>query len=577
MTEHIYPKKIKGRIYYYLQRSWREKINPEDSGSIKGSGKSRVKTETTYLGTAASIMQRLRQIRKPLEVRTREFGFVAAAYSTMIEIGLVDLLKQHLGGKRFGIPLWVFFSLAIINRLQRATSKESMGKWASKTILPRLLGFDAKRIHSKSFWYATDEVICEKQLREKRGRHPELKEELFVGVDDGTFRKIEEQLFENLKSKYELSSNVLLYDTTNFFTYFEEPMRAEVARSGHNKSSRHHLKQIGLALCVEKVWGIPLFHRLYRGNSHDSKTFAQIVDEMISQIQGGFNQIEELVLVLDKGNNSKENFASLKGKIKWVGSLVLSHFADLIDLPLSQYAGEWKALRYHRCERKVMGIECVLVMSYNEKLYRKQKLKLESEIEKLKRKVEAKWSEYRHKPKSVPAGIKSLVRESRYGKYIEVRCEEGKPAFDLCSSQIGESTKRFGKNLLFCSELNAESGWIISQYKSKQRIEDDFKLVKDPELIRWQPIRHWTDSKIFAFGFCCVMGLVVMRIMQLKAWRAGIKMSPAVLKEELSDLQEVIMVYDQKHAETKVTSRSSIQQRLWELFELERIEAKLTS
>ena len=55
------------------------------------------------------------------------------------------------------------------------------------------------------------------------------------------------------------------------------------------------------------------------------------------------------------------------------------------------------------------------------------------------------------------------------------------------------------------------------------------------------------------------------------------EMSPAVLKKELTDLQEVIMIYDQKHAETKVTSRSSIQQRLWELFELGRIETKLVS
>jgi transposase len=298
---------------------------------------------------------------------------------------------------------------------------------------------------------------------------------------------------------------------------------------------------------------------------------------MINQIQGGFNQIEELVLVLDKGNNSKENFADLKGKIKWVGSLVPTHFADLIDLPLSQYSGEWEALRYYRCDRKVMGIECVLVMSYNDKLYRKQELKLKSEIEKLKQKVIVKWSEYKRTPRSVPAGIKSLVKDSRYGKYIDVRCEEGKPAFELCSSQIAESRKRFGKNLLFCSELEAESGWIISQYKSKQRIEEDFKLVKDPELIRWQPIRHWTDTKIFAFGFCCVMGLVVIRIMQLKASREGMEMSPAVLKEELADLQEVVMIYDQKHAETKITSRSSIQQRLWELFELGRIETKLIS
>ncbi len=40
MTEHIYPKKIDGKTYYYLQCTWREKIYKQDYGIKKGSGKS---------------------------------------------------------------------------------------------------------------------------------------------------------------------------------------------------------------------------------------------------------------------------------------------------------------------------------------------------------------------------------------------------------------------------------------------------------------------------------------------------------------------------------------------------------
>ena len=139
-----------------------------------------------------------------------------------------------------------------------------------------------------------------------------------------------------------------------------------------------------------------------------------------------------------------------------------------------------------------------------------------------------------------------------------------------------ERAKRFGKNLVFTGELEAESSWILAQYLAKHRIEEDFKLLKDPELIRWQPMRHWTDTKVFGFGFCCVMALVVIRLMQLTAHRAGMKMSAAVLKEELTDLRQVSMVYDEKSVETKVTARSSVQQHLWELFGLDRVEAEST-
>ena len=180
-----------------------------------------------------------------------------------------------------------------------------------------------------------------------------MEDELFVGIDDEVFAGIEEELLARLHSKYHLYGDALLYDTTNFFTYIEAPVRAKLAKTGHNKDSHHHLRQVGLAMCVDKEWGIPLFYRMYRGNAHDSKAFAQIVDELIAAIKAGFENVEQLVLVLDKGNNSKDNFARLKDKIKWVGSLVPSQHKELIELPLDAYEGRWDTYRHHRCKRKV--------------------------------------------------------------------------------------------------------------------------------------------------------------------------------------------------------------------------------
>ena len=45
MSEKIYPKIINGKTYYYLQSTYREKINPNDKGKNRGSGKSKVKTK----------------------------------------------------------------------------------------------------------------------------------------------------------------------------------------------------------------------------------------------------------------------------------------------------------------------------------------------------------------------------------------------------------------------------------------------------------------------------------------------------------------------------------------------------
>lgn len=576
MAERIIPKTINGNVYYYLQRTWREKIDPTHQGKQRGSGKSRIRTQSLYLGSAQSVVARLKNNHlKAIEVRHRSFGFVAAIYQTALEIGLVDLLQTHFSGTCYGVANWLYFMLPMINRLESATSKERMGDWAIATVLPTVLEFDATLLDSNSFWYATDEFISERDLRQKRKTNPGLEETLFVGLEDRLFNQIEERLARTLQQQFDLSWDIILYDTTNFFTYFEEPLRSQLAKSGHNKASRHHLKQVGLAVCVEKAWGIPLFHRVYRGNSHDSKTFPQVITELMAQMKANLGQIQNLVLVLDKGNNSEDNFALLQDTIQWVGSLVPTHYPDLLEKPLSSYQGRFKGWSYYTREEKIMKIDCRLVLTYYQPLAQKQKHTLEKGVEKLKNKLLEKWRQYKRTPKKVTAGLLSMIKKDRYGKYLQLHYHKGELVFSAtpCYEQ---QEAYFGKNLLFTDQINASAPWVIEQYHAKDKIEDGFKLLKDPGLIRWQPMRHWTDTKIRAFAFCAVMSLVLIRVMELKAAKAGLQMSPAVLKEELIDLREITMIYEDQTAQTLISQRSSVQKKLWKLFKLGFWEKRLT-
>ena len=124
--------------------------------------------------------------------------------------------------------------------------------------------------------------------------------------------------------------------------------------------------------------------------------------------------------------------------------------------------------------------------------------------------------------------------------------------------------------------MNADTGNLIDAYRGKNIIEDDFHLLKDVTLIRFRPIRHWTDTKIRSYAFCCVLAMTLIRVMQWKVeQRLGYKMSPALLKEELTDLQEIILVYSSHHAHRQISHRSTVQNKLWEVFELDQIEQQL--
>jgi transposase len=297
MAGRIYPKQIKGKTYYYYQESYREKVETGNNGKHKGSGKSRVHTKTIYLGDAQTILSLRKDVQRPVIVEHRAFGFLAAAYQTAVEFGMVETLKAHIKGKRYGIDRWLFFFITILNRLEYATSKNKMGRWIDKTILPELLGIKSKKLTSKNFWYVTDDVISEKTLKEKRKEQLPDEKDLFCGLDDKVFNKIEADIFEKLKPLLGKPERSAIYDTTNFFTFFESPKASELARTGHNKESRHHLCQIGLAMAVDRELGIPFFNRIYRGNSQDANTFNTIVSDLVKSIQSSFDSVEELVLV----------------------------------------------------------------------------------------------------------------------------------------------------------------------------------------------------------------------------------------------------------------------------------------
>ena len=418
MAGKIYPNSVKGKTYYYYKESVRVKIDVRDGGKIKGSGKSRVKTTTIYLGAADEIVAWKKQVKGPISVKHRAFGMTAAAYQVANEFGLVDVLKENIHGQRFGVERWVYFLTTIINRIDCATSKNKMADWAKKTVLPDILGVDAKKLSSKKFWYVTDDVTSETDLKKRLLSTPEG--DIFCGLDDKIFQKMETDLFSRVRSLMPSAVNALVYDTTNFFSFFETPDRSELAQTGHNKESRHNLRQVGLAMALDKSTGLPFFHRPYRGNSHDSRTLYAVMSDLLSTISQQFSGIDDLVFVLDKGNNSQENFDLLKKRLDWIGSLVPTHHPDLLAVPLTDYSITYGTMKAFTVQRTIMGHACSIIVTFNPKLALKQQHSIDKGIEKLKRQLQEKFASYKKKPSKMTSGLTSVYKENRRHKFVNV-------------------------------------------------------------------------------------------------------------------------------------------------------------
>jgi hypothetical protein len=70
-------------------------------------------------------------------------------------------------------------------------------------------------------------------------------------------------------ARFELSADVLAFDTTNFDTYIDSLTPGELARRGHAKSKRKDLRVVGLGVLVSETGHVPLLYRTYNGNGSD--------------------------------------------------------------------------------------------------------------------------------------------------------------------------------------------------------------------------------------------------------------------------------------------------------------------
>ncbi len=96
--------------------------------------------------------------------------------------------------------------------------------------------------------------------------------------------------------------------------------------------------------------------------------------------------------------------------------------------------------------------------------------------------------------------------------------------------------------------------------------------MKDPKVVSFSPMFHFTESKIRVHVFYCVLALLVARLMVREAEHAGMHMSVRELFDTLADIQETLMLYQgergRPRARRMLTEMDPSEQRLYDLFGL---------
>jgi hypothetical protein len=77
---------------------------------------------------------------------------------------------------------------------------------------------------------------------------------------------------------------------------------------------------------------------------------------------------------------------------------------------------------------------------------------------------------------------------------------------------------------------------LITIPRNPQQVESAFADMKDPHFLSWEPMFHWTDSKIRFHAFYCVLALILGRLLQRRAAQNGLSLSLQALFKALNGI-----------------------------------------
>ena len=128
--------------------------------------------------------------------------------------------------------------------------------------------------------------------------------------------------------------------------------------------------------------------------------------------------------------------------------------------------------------------------------------------------------------------------------------------------------------MLITSHDDWPAAEVIAGYRSQSEAESSFRQLKDPHVVSFSPMYHWTDHNIRVHVFTCVLALQLAHLMRYRARRAGLDLSVRELLSQLAAIGETVLIYPstegRPEARRMTTELTGHQPRLYDIFGLAR-------
>jgi transposase len=600
-TSHfrLYTEKRGNNKYVYIKQTYRVKIDNNAKGKTRNTGKSKVITKSEYVGTEQDVIKRLRHGNCLSSCITfRRLGLVAAAWKIAEEYALVDMINEAFGVKeRAGaMTLGEYIVTQSVLQIGCKTSRNKISKKYKDSALKWLIPGIEQKLNAKNYWNIIKSWMGRKPKKDEvPGRHhKKCLDENKVVFSRENISKFDIMLWNKVWSKENIKNRdvILYYDTTKFRVYHERKNNNEKITAGYGSKQPLFLPKLGFALAISE--GIPLHYMLYKANTTDVSLFPEVVKEICSTLKHMREEIKDVILVYDKGNNSASNVAevALADEIQtWIMSATIKNHVELRDMPLEKYrllnntergkAGH--ATHVYESYLNIYGCAQKVVVLFNPKTYEKKHKRFEEKLEKARSILTTKWAriskqnEYSLKEKKAMMEIhfkETKVESSSAERFFSFHISKDGTKITIRKKrvEIENHQKTFGKQLICSNNLSFEALEMTEIYIHRDEIEKANHHLKSIHIVSVTPIWIWNDVQIEAHIFTVFLSYFLSRILYRRILCAGITISYEAALSELEDIKEGINIYNygqkNKCVQQIVTRMSPTQKALCDALEL---------
>jgi transposase len=469
-------------------------------------------------------------------------------------------------------------ALATLSRVVAPCSKLGFADWWDTTAGPRFTKVPVAATDHRRFWDAMDHL------------------------DTAKLAKAERAISTAMVTEFDLDLSALALDMTNFATFIDSSNdRAPIAQRGHVKQKRGDLRLAGLGMIVTRDGAIPIASHPYAGIRPDVTQFSTVLDELTTRYRTLFDNHDAgagasaeagdmPTVVFDAGQNSEANFAHLASSgLHFVGSLPSSDYPDLIALPASKRRPvnpeTYPGLTADDTRKLVFGTDRRVILTHSPNLHTKQSRGFDQTLAKTTRRLTeladtlARGKTSRDRA-ALLANINQITKARWVNRVLTTTLTGDTPAEMRLSFTLDKAARKaletelFGTRLLVTDHDDWTPTEVVAGSRSQNDVESGFRQLKDPHVVGFSPMFHWTDSKIRVHIFCCVLALAVAHLMRREAQHAGLHRSVRELLDNLKGIQETVLLYPtgnkgRPRAQSILTDIDPTQQRLFDLFRLD--------